>query len=309
MPRVGRKELVAFFVLALLWSGNWLVIRIGLADLPPFLFAGVRMAIATALLLPLARGVARPTRPEAGWIALVGFLQIGVSYACVYTAEQWIESGLAALLFGTFPIWIAILGHLLLADDRLTPRTLAAAAFGVAGVAVLEAPALSRAASAAPPGLLAGGVLMLVSAVVSALSAVLIKKHLSRVPAIKNVQGQAIVAAAVLLGASLLFERHAAVRWSPAAGASVAYLGIVGTLVFVGTQWLVPRVPVAVIGAFPVVNTVLALLWGAALAGERVSGRVAAAAALILAGVVLATSGRAPSPSPSPARITGTDPA
>lgn len=300
MSRLRGKELAAFLGLSFLWSGNWLVIRIGLRDLPPFLFAGGRMVIATLLLLVLARSSAKATPTERKWIALVGLLQIGVSYGCVYTAEQWIDSGLAAVFFATFPIWIAILGHLALEDERLTARTVLAAGLGLSGIAVLEWPALARAASERPPGLLAGGLLMITSALASAVAAIVIKKRLPHVPARRNVLGQAVTGGAALLAASLAVERSAPVRWTPSSAGAVLYLGIVGTLIFVGSQWLVPRVSVAVVGAFPIVNTLLAILWGTALAKEPFTARGALATALILAGVILATGVQGPSPAIRP---------
>ena len=289
MSRLRGRELAAFLGLSAIWSGNWLVIRIGLRDLPPFLFAAARMAIAVPLLFLLARGFPKSTPRERAWIGLVGFLQIGVSYGCVYTAEQWIDSSLAAVFFSTFPIWMAILGHLALEGERLTARTALAALFGFSGIVLLESPALTRAASARPPGLLAGGILVTASAFASAVASVLIKKRLASVPARRNVLGQAAVGGLALFAASLAAERGAAVRWSPSAVGAVLYLGIVGTLIYVGSQWLIPRVSVAVVGAFPIVNTLLAILWGTALARERFTVRGAAATVLILAGVVLAT--------------------
>ncbi|MGH9365256.1 MAG: EamA family transporter, partial [Thermoanaerobaculia bacterium] len=95
MPALRGRELAAFLFFSALWSGNWLVIKMGLADLPPFLFAGLRLTLACLLIggIVLARGREEVSGREARYIALVGFLQIGVSYACVFTAEQWIESG------------------------------------------------------------------------------------------------------------------------------------------------------------------------------------------------------------------------
>ena len=105
-----RRDLGIFWLLSALWSGNWLWIKIGLAGLPPFRFAGLRLALACVLLAPFVLRRPRPTVSpgEARWIALVGFLQIGVSYACVFTAEQWIDSGLTALIFASFAMGSAL---------------------------------------------------------------------------------------------------------------------------------------------------------------------------------------------------------
>jgi drug/metabolite transporter (DMT)-like permease len=298
MPSARRRDLGVFWFLSALWSGNWLWIKVGLSSLPPFRFAGLRLAIACVLLAPFVLRRPRPSvaAAEARWIALVGFLQIGVSYACVFTAEQWIDSGLTALIFASFAIWVPLFGHFLLADEPLTGRVLLAILAGIAGVAVIEGPALLRAGSrslTAGP-LAAGGLLVLTSAVVSAFSAVVVKKRLSRVSAMANVWGQSLVAALVLLAASALFEGGAPSRWTAGSASALAYLSVVGTFTFLGTQWLIPRLPVAVVGTFPILNTLLALLWGSALGHERITPRAAAGGALILAGVLLVSFRRRP---------------
>ena len=285
------RDLAAFWLLSILWSGNWLFIKIGLEGLPPFRFAGLRLALAFLLLtvVLLTRSRSAVTGPQARAIALIGFLQIGVSYACVFTAEQWIDSGLTALLFSTFAIWVAVLGHFLLPGEPLTARTASATLAGVGGVAVIQAPALGRVGSLQGKSLALGGFLVLVSAIVSALSAILIKKRLADVSAIASVWGQSIVGVAVLLGASAIFERTIASRWTPGVTFALGYLAVVGTFTFLGSQWLIPRLPVAVVGTFPILNTLLALLWGSVLAGERLTRRAFAGGALILIGVGLVT--------------------
>ena len=295
MPPARRRDLGIFWLLSALWSGNWLWIKIGLAGLPPFRFAGLRLALACVLLAPFVLKRPRPTvsRGEARWIALVGFLQIGVSYACVFTAEQWIDSGLTALIFASFAIWVPLFGHFLLADEPLTGRILVAILAGLAGVAVIQGPALARTGAVTGP-LAAGGLLVLTSAVVSAFSAVIVKKRLSGVSAVANVWGQSLVAAPVLLAASALFESSLPSRWTAGSAAALGYLAVVGTFTFLGTQWLIPRLPVAVVGTFPILNTLLALFWGTALGHERLTPRAGAGGVLILLGVLLVTFRRRP---------------
>src|SRR5438477_4075862 len=143
----GRRLAVYLFLCAV-WGSTWLFIKIGLRDLPPLRFAGFRMALACLLLavpaFARAAGGRMPSRREAFFAAFCGFLQIGLSYALLFVASQWIESGLAAILFSSFPIWSGLFAHLLLPDEPLTPRAVAAAALGLAGVALIEAPAAAR---------------------------------------------------------------------------------------------------------------------------------------------------------------------
>ena len=94
----------------------------------------------------------------------------------------------------------------------------------------------------------------------------------------------------MLLAAAIL-ERGAPAHWTASAIASLAYLSVFGTaLTFAGLFWLIPRVPVAVIGTIPLVDTFLAVLLGSVVLGERLSARIFAGGSLILAGVVLAAS-------------------
>jgi drug/metabolite transporter (DMT)-like permease len=288
-PR-GRR-LAVYVLCCAVWGSTWLVIKIGLRDLPPFHFAAMRMGLACLLMAPFALRPSRSSIPrtERLWIGICGFLQIGVAYALVFTASQWIPSSLAALLFCTFPIWIGLLGHRLLPGEPLTARTVAASALGLVGVAVIQGPEALAAMRSRPGSLFLGGLCVLGSAVVSAIANVLNKRHFAGVSPNVNVWGQTLVGSAFLAILALLFEKGAPLRWTASAIGSLAYLAIFGTaLAFAGLFWLIPRVPVAVIGTIPLTDTVIAILLGAAILGERLSLRVLAGGALILLGVFLA---------------------
>jgi drug/metabolite transporter (DMT)-like permease len=289
---LSGRRLAMYVALCAVWGSTWLAIKIGLADLPPLLFAGLRMALACVLVAPFAaaawRRGRRPDPREARAIAWNGFLQIGVQYACIFTAEQWIDSGVAAILFATFPIWVGVSAHYLIPDEPLTPRAVASAALGLSGVAIIESPALARIASAETRPLLAGGALMLVASLVAAWANALNKKHLGRVAPVHNVFGQTVVGSAMLLVLAAVFEGGAPVRWTPAATGALVYLALLGTaLPFAGLFWLIKHVPLAVIGTIPVVDTVIAVALGAIVLGERLSPRLLAGGVLILVAVLL----------------------
>ena len=287
----GRRLAVYLFLCAV-WGSTWLVIKIGLADLPPLRFAGFRMALACLLLAPAALAVRgrRPGRRQAVLIAVSGFLQIGVSYAFVFLATRRIESGLTALLFSSFPIWIGIFGHFLLRDEPMTARALAAGALGVAGVGLIEYPALARLLGRGSAGpVLTGGALVLGSAIVSAFANVLNKRSFAGVSPVVNVWGQTLVGGVFLLALAAVFESGEPARWTSSAVLSLAYLSVFGTaLTFAGLFWLIPRVPVSVVGSIPLVDTIIAVLLGRIFLGERLSGYALAGGVLILLGVLLA---------------------
>lgn len=301
MPVLRGRSLLIYIALCAAWGSTWLAIKIGLRDLPPLRFAGIRMALACLLLTPFAlrRATGSLTARQKRWIAWAGLLQMGVAYACVFQAEEWIDSGLAALLFATFPIFVSVFAHFMLPEEPLRARTAVSAFLGLAGVAVIEAPAAAAALTAQPSKLLLGGGLMLVCSVASAYSNVAYKKHLGGVAPLVNTWGQTLAGAAFLLLLSLLFERGQPSRWTPSAFSALLYLAVAGTaLPFVGLFWLLRKVPVAVIGTIPVVDTVIAVVLGNLVLGEVFSARILAGGALILLGVLLVAAPPAPPQQP-----------
>ena len=152
MSALSGRRLAMYVFLCAVWGSTWIVIKVGLRDLPPLWFAGVRMALACTLLPPvaLARGAwlervqtapHRLERPPADRRRLRVHLPRRGAH----------QTGLAAVLFATFPIFAALFAHELLADEpftagRVSPRSV------LAGVAVVEAPALSASFSAALGG-------------------------------------------------------------------------------------------------------------------------------------------------------------
>jgi drug/metabolite transporter (DMT)-like permease len=288
------RALAVYVFLCAIWGSTWLGIKIGLQYLPPLRFAGLRMALACLVLAPFAfrRGGRRPTAHERTFIVLAGFLQIGVFYALVFIAQQWIESGLSALLFATFPICAGVFAHYLLPNEPLTRRTLTAAGMGLAGVALMQGPAVSRALQSDLGALVRGGGLVFLAAIVSAFASVLVKKHLGRVDPPLNVWAETLVGSALLLPLAAVVERGRPAQWTPAAFAALAYLAVFGTaLTFVGLFWLIKRVPISVVSTIPLVDTLIAVMLGAVVLGERLPARTLAGGALILIGVFLATRG------------------
>jgi drug/metabolite transporter (DMT)-like permease len=296
------RNLAMYVALCAVWGTTWLVIKIGLEDLPPLWFGGIRMALACALIAPFAftKGARQGARGSWRLIVWSGILQIGVNYACVFVAEQWIESGLAAMLFATFPLFIGLFAHWMLPDEPMTRRTAASAALGLLGVAVIEFPALASLFSSQTRLRVAGSALVLLASLVAAYANVFNKKYLPTVPPVWNVWLQTLAGSTLLLLLAAVFEPGAPLRWTPSSTGALVYLAVFGTaLPFAGLFWLIHRVPVSVIGTIPVVDTVIAVVLGNLVLGETFSLRVLAGATLILAAVLLASAQiriRRPSP-------------
>ena len=277
-----------------IWGSTWLAIKIGLGAMPPFLSAGMRFALAAGILAGLswAAGVPWPrqARTHAGLLAL-GFLNFVVNYGAVYWGEQYVSSGLTAVLFATYPLFVLLIAHATIGGERITPRKAIGVALGFAGVYVIFR---SDLALADPRAALAAAVI-LVSPVASALTSVGIKKwghdlHPYTLTALPMAYG-----AFVLTSIGLAFEDARAIEWSAAAIGSLAYLALFGSVIaFVVYYRLLKVVPVSLLAlvsyAFPIVAVVLGWL----VLGERLSGSTLVGAAGVLVGIALATWRRRP---------------
>src|SRR5437870_6728738 len=130
------KARIVWLILCCIWGSTWLFIKLGLADLPPLTFAGIRFVIAFLILISLvAARRARWPRTRADWvlIAISGALQFGFNYGLVFWGEQHISSGLAAVLQSTFPAFGLVIAHFYLPHDPMPTSRVFGVLLGVVG--------------------------------------------------------------------------------------------------------------------------------------------------------------------------------
>lgn len=290
VPAVEPRVALAYAACCVLWGSTWSVAAVGLRDLPPLLLVGLRSLLAGALLTPFARR-GPPLRPaDARRLAGYGLLQLAVPYALMFVAQQWTPSGLAAVLFASFPVWVALLGRAVLGEP-LTPARAAAAALGVAGVAVLQAPAMTRASVSGPAA--AAGLLIVAASVTCAFANVRLKQHAGAWAPVQLTWIQTLTSGALLLAASLALEHGRSASFTPRAVGALVYLAVFGTVVtYLSLYWLLPRVPMAVVATIPLLDTAVAVTLGAVALGEPLGWHLALGAPLVLGAAALA--GRPP---------------
>src|SRR5712692_28557 len=134
------KARIVWLILCGIWGSTWLFIKIGLVDLPPLTFAGIRFVIAFLILVSLVIvRRARWPRTRADWalIAISGALQFALNYGLVFWGEQHISSGLAAVLQSTFPAFGLVIAHFYLPHERLTTSRVIGVLLGIVGVAII----------------------------------------------------------------------------------------------------------------------------------------------------------------------------
>ena len=119
----------------LVWSSTWVVIALGLEDIPPFFGAGIRFTLAgVGVLVAAAVAAALAAHRRACSRLLIGLLPFATSYGLIYWAEQYVTSGLAAVLFGVLPLYVALLAALFLPSEPLRPRLLVGVVIALGGL-------------------------------------------------------------------------------------------------------------------------------------------------------------------------------
>lgn len=283
-----KKPLIVWLFLSLIWGSTWSFIKLGLQDLPPFTFAGLRFLIASAILWAVVIIWRRPLpKNRLDWLKLawVGCISISLNFGLIFWGEQRINSGLAAVLQATIPAFGLIFAHFHLPNERLTARKLLGASIGIAGVGLIFYDQMKIEGAAA----LQGSVALLISSVGAAYANVFIKGRLQHIDSSVIAAGQMIWGVFPLLGLAVVYEGNPfGYRLTAQSALALAYLALVGSVLgFLLYFWLVTKIAVTKSMLISLVIPVTALLIGKITLNERLSWRIAAGTASILAGVWL----------------------
>ena len=275
-----------YAVLVLIWSSTWVSIKIGLDDVPPLLGAGIRFALAGGGLLAWSVARRRSLGTDVRLAAILGVLPFATTYGLIYWAEQHVPSGLAAVLFGALPLYVALLAAALLPGEPLRPRLLVGMVLAIGGLVLAfresvelgddDLAALAALAIAASP-------------IASAIGNVALRLRASGVNAV-GLNGWAMLGAGVLLlVVSAAAEDWGSAAWTAQAVGAIAYLAVFGTaLAFVVLTVLFRELRAVTVSFISLLLPFGALAFGAVVAGERVTAAALGGAALVAAGLLVA---------------------
>lgn len=282
------KARLVWLVLCGIWGSTWLFIKIGLEDLPPLSFAAIRFVIAAAILWVIVL-FRRLTVPRSGkeliLLAGTGILGFTVNYGLIFWGEQYISSGLAALLQSTIPAFGLLFAHLHLPAERMTPIKVLGVVLGVLGVSVI----FSNQLSLAGPRAFAGSVAIVISAAGAAYSNVLIKAHGAKIEPTIIAATQMTFGLIPILIVGLLWEGNPlSFRWTKMALVCLLYLAIVGSVIaFILYYWLVQHMDVTKSMLIALVTPVTAVILGMIVLNEQLDWRTVAGGVLVLSGIAL----------------------
>lgn len=289
-----------FALLTLIWGTTWAAIRVSLEGFPPFLGVGIRFVLAGAVLLVLMRllGVRHAGTPNEKRIWFLNtFFSFCGSYGIVYWSEQYVPSGLTAILFATFPLFVALLAHVWLPDDRLSAAKVGGILIGFAGVAVIFSEDFRRLGGRQ---VVVASLVMLGSPVVSAIASVGAKKYGAGVHPMA-MTGVPMLAAGVLmtlLGA--VVERGRPLQLTVAPIAALLYLALAGSAVtFTLYYWLMIYLPATRLSLIAYTIPVVAVLVGVLFLHEPLTARMVLGGLLVVVGVAIAAGARRGAPKPA----------
>ena len=284
-PKPGWGVPLAWVTLCVVWSSTWLVIKVGLRDLPPVSFVGIRFLIAIVVLLAVSIGRTRllPKGRDYVVLGVTGILMFAVNYTLLFWAELHVSSGLAAVLQATIPIFGMIFAHWMLPDEPLRLQKLAGAIVALGGVAVI----CGRLLGFNGPLAFWGGLGVVVGAASAAYANVLVKaRSMQLAPAMLAAWQMIFGVAPLLLLGFVVDGNPARFHWTPTSVFCLLYLAVIGSaLTFLLLYWLLPRLTVAQLQSISLITPPGAVMLGWLLGGETFPLSSLLGAGLVLAGV------------------------
>jgi len=286
------RVFLCFFCIYIIWGSTYLAIRYAVETIPPLYLAGVRHLCAGTILLAwaLAKGL-RPTREQIRASVVIGFFFFLVGHGSLHWAEQFVPSGLAALLIAVEPIVVFLMSSAAARTWRINGMLLAGITLGLLGVGIL----VRGTTLESTHGLTLGSIVVLIGAISWSAGIIYSRRsHLSGSPLLLSALSL-LSGAAMLLTAGTIageWKNFAVSQVTIKSWLSLEYLIIFGSVItFTAYNWLLEHYSPTLVATHTYVNPVVAVFLGWAYAGEALTARVIVAATLVVVAVVLVDRG------------------
>jgi drug/metabolite transporter (DMT)-like permease len=280
------RVVAAYVSVALIWGSTWAAIKVGINDVPPFVFAFVRAVAVAGLLTIIAVALRQPFPRGKRTMAVamvVGLINIGWTWAIIFWSEQFVPSGLVAVFGSAAPVWTAVLAHFMVKGDRLSALKILGLVLGLGGTVILIG---APDAAEGTAGLVAT-VLLALMPITWAVAAILQSRFLRTVAPIPTV-ALGTWASVLLLVPLALLQLPQGQHWTLASVLAFAYLVVFGTCFgMVVSLWLYRKLRPTTITLIQVLVPAEAILIGTLWLGEPVTIRMLGGAALVVAAVAL----------------------
>jgi drug/metabolite transporter (DMT)-like permease len=284
----------AFAIVCIVWGTTYLAIRVAVETIPPFLLTAIRFTIAGIVMLAIARARGergRLDRSTLMHLALIGFLMVTVGNLAVVWAEQWVPSGMAALLVATAPFWMALLETFRKGGERISPRGGVGMLIGFAGVAMLVLP--HGGDRALGMHVMIGALVIQIGSLAWQYGSIRGKYSIRHVPLMTSAALQMLFGG--LMCGVIGFALGEASRFhvTPRTLGALAYLTVLGSIVaYSAYVYALAHMRTTHSSLYAYVNPIVAVILGWLILHEPLSVTSVAAMCVILAGVALVQTSR-----------------
>ena len=282
----GKLAYLAFITVCLVWGTTYLGITVALETVPVLLVAGLRWMAAgvvmSVLMLATGRGLPRPAM--WGPLLLLGFLMNVVGNGFVVFAQQYVASGLTAVLIATTPFWSALVERLLPNGERFSRRALIGLSLGFTGIVILVWPEMTN-GGASGRAFVLGVIAIQLACVGWVIGTSYARRHELGDDPFRSTALQMVFSGTMLLTAATINGDWEHLTFTPRTIAAMAYLSLAGSLLAYSAYiYAIQHLPLSLVSLYAYINPIIAVTLGTLLLSEPFSGRVAVAAALVLAG-------------------------
>lgn len=277
---------IAFLTVCIVWGTTYLAIAVALESVPVLLLAGLRWMFAGVVLSAVMIGTKRGLPGPRLWapLALLGFLMNVIGNGLVVYAEQYVPSGLTAVLIATTPFWSASLEGLLPKGERFSRRSLIGLALGFAGIVVLVWPELTSGGTSGRQFVI-GVIAIQLACVGWVIGTSFAKRHALGGDPFRSTALQMVFSGVMLLGAATAHGEWAQLSFTPRTITAMLYLSIAGSLVAYSAYiYAIQHLPLQLVSLYAYINPMIAVALGTLFLREPISARIVAAGALVLIG-------------------------
>lgn len=284
-----RLAWIAWLVVCVVWGTTYVAIKVALTTIPPFVMGGMRFVIAGTVLAGGLRIAGHRLPPRSAWprLSVLGFFMLFMGNGGVVTGEQYLPSGLAAVLIATTPFWMTSIDAMLRDGKQLHARQWTGLIIGFVGIAYLVWPDIMAGGGHARE--FAIGVIALQLACAGwATGSAYTRRHVMPGDILGSAAIQMLSGGIFMsLAGTLLGEWHR-LSFSPASTTAFVYLIVLGSLVgFAAFSYALQHLPIAIVSLYTYVNPVIAVAMGTLMLDEPFELRMLLAAAVIVVGIVV----------------------
>ncbi|MCX6151684.1 MAG: EamA family transporter [Ignavibacteriales bacterium] len=288
MKSENLKTFLGYIVICLVWGSTWMAIRIGLDSMPPLLSAGFRFLLASVFVLIIMRFMG--LRIQVDGTSLIIYLVMCIfsyilPFGFVYWGEKYVNSGVASILFASFPLFVAVFSKMAFPKDRIGNFSLIGIIAGFAGIVVIFSNDLSMNLTLN----LYGMIVIVLSSLMQAGIAVAIKKYGKHLNPLSMNFIPIFFAGIVLTLVGWMFEDTTSMKIDSKAVFTVTYLALFGTVVaFTTYYWLLKRMSVVFLSLSSFITPIIAVIVGWIFLNEKLSERTLLGSLLVLIGILFA---------------------